>query len=104
MPTFPLTIVTPAGNPFEGDVTSITVPGEEGSLGVLAHHAPMIAGLRAGILAVTANPGGTPAYYVTGEGVLEVKLDGSVVILADKAEPAPSLDAAKKALADDSLD
>jgi F-type H+-transporting ATPase subunit epsilon len=104
MATFSLTIVTPAGNPFDGEAAALSAPGEEGSFGVLAHHAPMIAGLRAGILSVTPEPGAPPSFFVTGEGVLEVKLDGSVVILADKAEPAPTLDAAKTALAEDTAD
>lgn len=101
MASFPLTIVTPAGNPYDGTVQALTVPGEEGSLGILAHHAPMIAGLRAGILSLRTEETPTPAYYVTGEGVMEVKLDGSVVILADKAESAPDLETAKHTLAAD---
>ena len=94
MATYHLTIVTPGGDPFAGDVEALTAPGEEGSFGVLAGHAPMIVGLRKGVLTVTQNQ--SKSYFVTGEGVLEVKLDRSVVILADDAEQASSLEDAQR--------
>ncbi len=96
MPSYHLTIVTPAGDPFDGDIEALTAPGEEGSFGVLANHAPMITGLKKGILTVTQS--GSPSHFVTGEGVLEVKLDSSVVILADDAERTSSLDEAQRLL------
>jgi F-type H+-transporting ATPase subunit epsilon len=97
MATFHLTIVTPAATQFDGDAESLVAPGEMGAFGVLAHHAPMIAGLRDGVMAIRS--GGTTSYFVTGEGVLEVNLGNEVMILCDKAEPAASLEAAKQALA-----
>ena len=97
--TYHLTIVTPAGKPFDGDIESLTAPGEEGFFGVLAHHAPMIAGTKLGILKLTQN--GSPTHFITGEGVLEVKLGGAVVLLADKAVPASSLDEAQRLLAEE---
>jgi F-type H+-transporting ATPase subunit epsilon len=99
MATFHLTIVTPAGKPFDGDSEALSAPGEEGSFGILAHHAPMIAGIKQGILSLTRD--GSASYWVTGEGVLEVKLGGAVVILADKALPTSGLEEAQRLLAEE---
>lgn len=97
MATFHLTIVTPAATAFDGEAESLVAPGELGSFGILAHHAPMIAGLETGIM--TIKSGGTTSYFVTGEGVLEVNLGNEISVLCDHAEPAASLEAAKQALA-----
>ena len=90
MPTFHMAIYTPEGEAFNGAVESLEAPGREGRFGVLAHHAPMIAALRRGIL--HARDGGREMYFVTGEGVLEIS-GGNVTILADTASAAE--DAAK---------
>jgi F-type H+-transporting ATPase subunit epsilon len=82
MPTFNMAIYTPEGEVFNGSVESLDAPGRDGRFGVLAHHAPMIIALRRGI--VKANGDGKTAFFVTGEGVLEIS-DGNVTILADTA-------------------
>ena len=97
MRSFQLTIVTPAGKRFDGEAESVVAPGEEGVFGVLAYHAPMIAGLRPGVLTVRA--GGVSSFFVMGQGVLEVSAGNSVVVLADAAEPAASREEAEKELA-----
>lgn len=43
-----LTIVTPEGTRFNGDVERISVPGSKGPFEVLNHHAPIISSLREG--------------------------------------------------------
>ena len=52
---------------------------------MLAHHAPMIAAIKRGIL--RAMDGGRDLYFVTGEGMLEVS-NGNVTVLADTAATA----------------
>ncbi|MDR1604445.1 MAG: F0F1 ATP synthase subunit epsilon [Gracilibacteraceae bacterium] len=47
---FFLNVVTPAGEVFSGEVDFLLVPGAEGDLGILARHAPLIAGLAIGVL------------------------------------------------------
>lgn len=48
MAEFRLQIVTQQKTVFDKAVTALTMPGEEGSFGVLANHAPIIAVLKAG--------------------------------------------------------
>ena len=45
-----VSILTPEGKVFEGDVYSVSAPGALGSFGVLEGHAPMIAALGTGVL------------------------------------------------------
>ena len=48
MATFEVSLVTPDGAAFEGEVEMLVVPGEAGEIGVLARHAPLVAMLKAG--------------------------------------------------------
>jgi len=50
MDTFTLEILTPNGQIFSGPVTSVTLPGEEGEFGVLAHHASLTTLLTSGVI------------------------------------------------------
>jgi F-type H+-transporting ATPase subunit epsilon len=90
--TFLLRLVTPQKLLLEAEVAYIQVPGSEGYLGVLAHHAPLITGLQEGRLTVKDAGGRETAYHVTG-GFLEVS-DNRATVLADEAvvegAPAPT--------------
>ena len=97
MNTYSLTVVTPTGTVFDGAVESLVAPGEEGMLGVLSHHAPMVAGLKPGVLSV-APMGGTALYFVISVGVLEVNVGNEVVVLADSADPATTREEADRLL------
>jgi len=44
-PTFALEIVSPEQTVYSGDAVAVAAPGREGSFGVLAHHAPLLAAL-----------------------------------------------------------
>ena len=96
MPTFNMTIYTPEGEAFKGDVESLEAPGHKGRFGVLAYHAPMIAALQRGIL--NARDDGRELYFVTGEGVLEIS-GGNVTVLVDTASAAEDLVKARTLLA-----
>ncbi|HKC69224.1 MAG TPA: ATP synthase F1 subunit epsilon [Bacteroidia bacterium] len=75
-----LEIITPDKKLFEGEAKSLTVPGSEGSLGVLNNHAPMIASLKKGkVKVITAAE--TKNFDIKG-GVIEV-LKNKVVVLAE---------------------
>lgn len=45
-----LSIISPTGLIFEGEADSVTFPGLSGSFDVLPHHAPLISGLKAGVI------------------------------------------------------
>jgi F-type H+-transporting ATPase subunit epsilon len=49
---FRLEVITPVGKVLDEDVTHFRAPGAGGDFGVLADHAPLMAGLRAGRLQV----------------------------------------------------
>ncbi len=83
MLTFHLSILTPEGIIFTDNVESLSAPGAEGSFGVLARHAPMMAQLKDGILRVKA-PAEEKLFQINS-GILEVNNQNNVVILADKA-------------------
>jgi len=97
MPVFHLHITTPEGNVWDDDAESVVAYGSEGSFGVLANHAPMIAGLQPGVLKVQA--GDQTRYYAAGDGILEVRVDKQVVLLVDYAEPFDTEAEAKQRLA-----
>ena len=92
MADYPLSIQTPEGSRFKGNVTSLIAPGQLGYFGVQSGHAPLISSLAAGALTVRTGTG--DKFFSIGAGVLEVSKDG-VVVLADNAEEAPSEDEAK---------
>ena len=81
--TFQFRLVTPQKLLLEAEVSSLQVPGSEGYLGVLAHHAPLITALQEGRLTVKDPSGHATAYHVTG-GFLEVS-DNRATVLADSA-------------------
>lgn len=93
MATFDLTIVTPAGRIYQEEVSSLTAPGKSGYFGIMARHAPMIAEISRGVLAVKRE--NQSEFFAVVGGVLEVSGEG-VVVLADLAQEADSLDHAKE--------
>ena len=48
MNTYKLTIATPDGNRFQGDVYALYLRGAEGDLAILAGHTPFITSVQAG--------------------------------------------------------
>ena len=95
--SYKLSILTPEGRCFEGDVESVTAPGVTGSFGVLSHHAPMVAALQAGIVKVTAKDDGGLLLVISG-GLAEVDDEG-VTVLADSADKAANAADAEQKLA-----
>jgi F-type H+-transporting ATPase subunit epsilon len=75
-----LEILTPDKTIFEGDVTSVTVPGVNGSFEVLNNHAPIISILEDG--KVTIRTGKESEQWSIKGGVVEV-LDNKIMLLAE---------------------
>jgi F-type H+-transporting ATPase subunit epsilon len=84
-----LEIVTPEKKVFEGDVDEVVVPGSEGELGILPHHAPLISTLGAGVLRLKC--GGEDEELAIFGGFLQVRPD-RVVVLAETADLAADID------------
>lgn len=90
MATFTLSIVTPEHILFEEEVESIVVPGAQGYLGVLAHHAPLITPIVPGRLTVQKNSNTEIIMAISG-GFLEVS-HNKATVLADAVEYADEID------------
>ena len=97
-----LEIVTPQGQVFSDDVSSVVLPGSEGEFGVLPNHASLISLLKAGIIdiedknknhdIVAINWG----YAKIDEGKVVILADGAVYVAGNsESELANSLDQAK---------
>jgi F-type H+-transporting ATPase subunit epsilon len=85
--TFELSILTPERTVFEGTVEYVQVPGAEGYLGVLAHHAALVTALASGTLTVRKAGGAEEQMSVSG-GFFEVS-DNRATVLADAVGSAP---------------
>ncbi|WP_379129934.1 F0F1 ATP synthase subunit epsilon [Paenibacillus sp. sgz500958] len=83
MNTFLLEIVTPERLVFSKQVSSLTVRGAEGEMGILPGHIPLVTPLQVAPLSVKAD-GVTITIAVHG-GFVEVRKD-KVTILAESAE------------------
>lgn len=85
-------IVTAERLVFSEDADIVIVPGVEGEMGILPHHAPIMTMINPGEVLVRK---GTEEFYLAvSGGFLEVKPD-HVTILADAAERADEIDIAR---------
>jgi len=89
MATFLLELVSPEKLLLSRAVEMATIPAEDGEMGVLPGHAPMIVALRGGVIRVRENGAETEALFIAG-GFAEVSPE-RVTILADEATPLASL-------------
>ena len=94
MNTFPLEILTPEKPFFKENVDSVVVKGYEGFLGILAHHAPLLARLSAGSIRIKKD--NVEQAFTAGAGLVEITSAG-VSILVDSAEAARGEQAGKTA-------
>ncbi|MEN8928483.1 MAG: ATP synthase F1 subunit epsilon [Flavobacteriales bacterium] len=76
-----LDIITPDSKLFSGEVTSVTLPGIDGELGVLNNHAPLITTLKVGNITIIKESGETESFETKG-GIVEV-LNNKVIVLAE---------------------
>jgi len=87
-----LEIVTPERQVYSDTVDSVQVPGSEGELGVLPHHAPLVSTLGVGELRFRKD--GTEESFAIVGGFLQVRPD-RVVVLAETADLASDIDLEK---------
>jgi len=92
-----LSVVTPEGSFYEGEIESLIAPGWDGSLGVLKGHAPMVTELGSGLM--TARSDSAEEKMVLSGGYLQV-LKNKITVLATYACKVVDIDAeqAKKDL------
>jgi len=83
MATIRLEIVTPEKKVVDREVDVVTVPTENGEVGILYNHAPLISTIRPGVVSYTVG-GATEKLLIAG-GFVEVS-ENRVSVLADVAE------------------
>ncbi len=84
--TFDLSLVTPDGAVFEGEVEMLVVPGAAGEIGVLPRHAPLVATLKAGSTRVHLRRGTEIREFATGPGFFKVEQDRALALVDDAVE------------------
>src|SRR4051794_1951173 len=87
-----LEIVTPERLAYSDTVDSVQLPGIEGELGVLPHHAPLVSMLGVGELRI--RKGGAEESFAIAGGFLQVRPD-RVVVMAETADLASEIDLEK---------
>jgi F-type H+-transporting ATPase subunit epsilon len=87
-----LEIVTPERLAYSDTVDAVNLPGIEGELGVLPHHAPLVSMLGVGELRI--RKGGSEESFAIIGGFLQVRPD-KVVVMAETADMASEIDLEK---------
>lgn len=85
MKTYTVSITTPTGEAFtQEEVEYLKAPALNGTMGVMANHAPTVAALLKGPLTMK-HANGEDVYHIE-EGVIEVLPDHNVVVLSAHVE------------------
>ncbi len=91
--TIKVEVVSSEKSLYSGEAEMVVAAGVAGELGILPHHAPLMSGIKPGVLRIILPGGEEELLYVSG-GILEVQPD-KVTVLADVAERGEDLDEAK---------
>ena len=87
---FHLEVLTPEGEVFNDEVEMVSTRTGEGSIGVLANHAPLLAILDPTELRIYTSENDYDS-YAQGEGYLQV-VENEVLVLVEEATPPDELD------------
>jgi len=82
-------ILTPDRRVLQAQADSVVVPAADGELGILSHHAPLVAELQPG--QIRMRTGDNTQYFAVSGGFVEVK-NNHVVVMAETAEMAHEID------------
>lgn len=83
-------IATPERVMLDIEVESVTLPSSTGEITVLQNHIPMVSNLSPGEIKYRLD--GQEQFFAISGGVVEVKSDNQVVVLADTAEFGQEID------------
>jgi F-type H+-transporting ATPase subunit epsilon len=84
-----LEIISPSKTVFQGQVSSITVPGSMGNFQILKNHAPLVSTLDIGELKTKIDD--KFQYFAISGGTIEIT-NNKVLILADSVENVDEID------------
>ena len=79
--TFHLTVAKVGENLFDGEAQSVTLPGEDGVLTVMANHEAFVTPLKSGTIRIEDAEGARQEIEWEGTGLLEVSNNQATVIL-----------------------
>lgn len=106
MATIHVDVVSAEESIFSGEAKFVALPGENGELGILPRHTPLITRVRPGAVRIERADTGEEEFVFVAGGILEVQ-PGTVTVLADTAIRGKDLDEAKaneaKALAAEAM-
>jgi F-type H+-transporting ATPase subunit epsilon len=84
--SFPVEVLTPEGKVFEDEVEMISTRTTTGSIGVLAHHAPLMAILEPTELRLYKSESDV-IRFAQGEGYLQVVANSALVLVEEAIAP-----------------
>lgn len=84
-------IITTERIVYQKDVTQVTLPTQAGEITVLADHIPLVSVMKTGAVRVVEPNGDKHTLAVSG-GLLEVRKNGEVLVLAKRSEHADDID------------
>ena len=94
MATIHVDVVSAEESIFSGEAKFVALPGENGELGILPRHTPLITRIKAGAVRIQRADNGVEEFVFVAGGILEVQ-PGTVTVLADTAIRGKDLDEAK---------
>jgi len=77
---------------FQGPADIVVLPGTDGEMGILPHHAPLLTTLKYGIIKIRSQ--GQENIFTVAGGIAEIQPD-IITILADAAENVEEIDVAR---------
>ena len=94
MATLHVDVVSAEESIFSGEARFVALPGENGELGILPRHTPLITRIKPGAVRIDKADGSGEEFVFVAGGILEVQ-PGTVTVLADTAIRGKDLDEAK---------
>ena len=94
MATIHVDVVSAEESIFSGEAKFVALPGENGELGILPRHTPLITRIKAGAVRIRRADNDEEEFVFVAGGILEVQ-PGTVTVLADTAIRGHDLDEAK---------
>ena len=92
--TIHVDVVSAEASIFSGEAKFVALPGENGELGILPRHTPLITRIRPGAVRIKVAGQNDEEFVFVAGGILEVQ-PGTVTVLADTAIRGHDLDEAK---------
>jgi F-type H+-transporting ATPase subunit epsilon len=94
MSTIHVDVVSAETSIFSGEAKFVALPGENGELGIMPRHTPLITRIKAGAVRIMRADTNEEEFVFVAGGILEVQ-PGTVTVLADTAIRGHDLDEAK---------